>query len=173
MRRNTQEREDSRRQRARLEEALRARGARPTRQRRAIYTALAGRVDHPTAEALHRSVRRLVPGLSLATVYTSLETLSAAGLVGRMVGPDGVVRYDARIDVHDHRRCLRCGAIDDLERPSGSTTLETYDTPGFRATDYHIEIVGYCAACLPGSGAPSTAEQLIRASRTTHGGENR
>jgi Fe2+ or Zn2+ uptake regulation protein len=173
MRRISQETAASRRQRARLEEALRAQGARPTRQRRAIYTALAARVDHPTAESLHRRVRRLVPDLSLATVYTSLETLTAAGLVGRIVGPDGVVRYDARIDVHDHRRCLQCGAIDDLERPAGSRTLETYDTPGFRATDYHIEIVGYCASCLPGGGAPSETGTLIRASRTPHGGENR
>lgn len=140
--------------RSRLDGALRKSGARPTRQRRAIYVALSGRSDHPTAEALHRSVRRRVPGLSLATVYTSLEVMAEAGLVGRIVGPDGVARYDARIDVHDHRRCLRCGAIDDLERPGNSRTLETYETPGFRATDYHIEIVGYCVACLAAGGAP-------------------
>jgi len=173
IRRPQLETDEARRLRARLEDALRARGARPTRQRRAIYAALAGRIDHPTAEALYRSVRRLVPGLSLATVYTSLETLTAAGLVSRIAGPDGVARYDARIDVHDHRRCLGCGAIDDLERPAGSRTLETYDRPDFRATDYHIEIVGYCAACLPGGGASSETGEPIRTSRTTHGGENR
>lgn len=167
------ETEQARRLRSRLEDALRARGARPTRQRRAIYAALAGRIDHPTAETLHRSVRRLVPGLSLATVYTSLETLAAAGLVGRIVGPDGVARYDGRMDVHDHRRCLGCGAIDDLERPAGWSTLETYDTPGFLRTDYHIEIVGYCASCLPGSGASSETEEPIRTYRNPHGGENR
>jgi len=147
--------EEARRQ-SRLDGALRASGARPTRQRRAIYGALAGRSDHPTADALHRTVRRRVPELSLATVYTSLEVMAAAGLVGRIVGPDGVARYDARIDVHDHRRCLRCGVIDDLERPREMRTLESYDTPGFRAMDYHIEIVGYCAACLAAGGAPPT-----------------
>lgn len=145
--------EEARRQ-SLLVVALRASGARPTRQRRAIYGALAGRSDHPTAETLHRSVRRRVPGLSLATVYTSLEVMAGAGLVGRIAGPDGVARYDARIDVHDHRRCLRCGGIEDLERPQDVRTLESYDTPGFRATDYHIEIVGYCAACFPAGGEP-------------------
>src|SRR5262245_53370168 len=99
-----------------LDAALRSRGARPTRQRRAIFAALSGRLDHPTAETLHRAVRRRVPGMSLATVYTTLEVLVDAGLASMVIGPDGVARYDARTDEHDHRRCLGCGRIDDLER---------------------------------------------------------
>jgi Fe2+ or Zn2+ uptake regulation protein len=156
----------------RLDGALRARGARPTRQRRAIYDALAARFDHPTAEALHRFVRRKVPGLSLATVYTSLEVMAEAGLVGRIAGPDGVARYDARMEAHDHRRCLRCGAIEDLERPEGQRPLEMHDTPGFRAMDYHLEIVGYCAPCLAARGAPSSTTDPAGIPRLAPKGES-
>lgn len=137
-----------------LDGALRAHGARPTRQRRAIFVALASRLDHPTAETLHRAVRQRVPGLSLATVYTTLEILVGAGLAGRLVGPDGVARYDARTDGHDHRRCLACGRIDDLDRPAQTDPLPSYASAGFRPIAYRIEVTGYCAGCQSRAGAP-------------------
>lgn len=131
----------------RLVTALRQRGARPTQQRRVVYSAVARRTDHPTAEAIHHDARRRVPGMSLATVYSALDLLSKAGLVRRVAGPDSSARYDARTDAHDHRRCLLCGRIDDLERPGHPVRLEEYQEPRFRAIDYRVEIVGYCADC--------------------------
>jgi Fe2+ or Zn2+ uptake regulation protein len=136
-----------------LDGALRARGARPTRQRRAIFSALSARLDHPTAETLYRSVRRRVPGLSLATVYTTLEVLVEAGLAGRFIGADGVAHYDARTDVHDHRRCLACGRIDDLDRRGGDDLIPLQPTADFRPTGYRIEVTGYCAGCHEPAGA--------------------
>jgi Fur family peroxide stress response transcriptional regulator len=151
-----------------LDGVLRARGERPTRQRRAIYSALIGRGDHPSAEALFRQVRRRVPGMSLATVYTTLDVLVRAGLAGRMTGPDGVTHYDARIDTHDHRRCLGCGRIEDIERPSGSRIRTEIDHgPGFRAVDCRIEVVGYCAACDPAGGARIESGGLVDDRRRT------
>jgi len=136
-----------------LDGALRARGARPTRQRRAIFSALSARLDHPTAETLYRSVRRRVPGLSLATVYTTLEVLVEAGLAGRFIGADGVAHYDARTDAHDHRRCLGCGRIDDLDRRGGDDLIPLQPTADFRPTGYRIEVTGYCAGCHEPAGA--------------------
>jgi Fur family peroxide stress response transcriptional regulator len=137
-----------------LDRVLRARGERATRQRRAIFAALAERADHPTAEALHRQVRPRVPGMSLATIYTALEVLVDAGLACRLAGPDGVAHYDARTDTHDHQRCLGCGRIEDLERPPGRTIrTENYHAPGFRAVDCRLEVVGYCADCDRSPGA--------------------
>ena len=131
----------------RLVSALEKRGARPTQQRRVVYAAVARRTDHPTAEAIHLEARRRVRGMSLATVYSTLDLLSEAGLVRRVPGPDGRARYDARTDAHDHRRCLGCGRIDDLERPGRPIRLEDYRHPGFRVLDYRVELVGYCADC--------------------------
>jgi Fe2+ or Zn2+ uptake regulation protein len=136
-----------------LDGALRARGARPTRQRRAIFSALSGRLDHPTAESLYRSVRRRVPGMALATVYTTLEVLVEAGLAGRFIGADGVAHYDARTDAHDHRRCLGCGRIDDLDRPRHDELIPLQPSADFQPTGYRIEVTGYCAGCLDSAGA--------------------
>jgi Fe2+ or Zn2+ uptake regulation protein len=155
-----------------LDSVLRSRGERATRQRRAVYAALLERTDHPTAEALHRVARRRIPGMSLATVYTSLEVLVNAGLAGRLAGADGASHYDARTDGHDHRRCLGCGRIEDLDRsPHRAPALETCHAPGFRAVDCRLEIVGYCAACDEARGArPSTPAPESSRPRQSPGG---
>lgn len=75
-------------------------GLRCTRQRVAIFEALAATQAHPTAEQLYGSVRESCDGLSLATVYNTLEALCKAGLCRRMAVTHGSVRYDA--DLHSH-----------------------------------------------------------------------
>jgi Fe2+ or Zn2+ uptake regulation protein len=134
-----------------VDTALRSLGGRVTRQRRALYATLAARRDHPTAEALYRDLRRRLPDLSLATVYRTLEVLVRAGLAIRLAHASGVARYDARTDAHDHRRCLACGRVEDLEVPRRPGPPADLHHPSFTVTDYHLELVGYCADC----GAPS------------------
>ena len=134
-----------------LDALLRLKGQRATRQRRAVYAALAGHTDHPTAEELHHEVRRRLSGLSLATVYKNLEVLVRAGAAGRILRADGVWRYDARVDEHDHLRCLGCGRVDDFDRPRRPRRLFEVRGGRFRATGYRLEILGYCGACQAGA----------------------
>lgn len=137
---------------------LRARGGRTTRQRRAIHGALAARHDHPTAEDLHASLKRRLPDLSLATVYRTLDVLVRAGLASRLAQAPGPARYDARVDEHDHTRCLGCGRIDDFDVPRRSDRIADLATAPFSLTGVHLELVGYCAACgLPQRGEGESA----------------
>jgi len=76
-------------------------GLRCTKQRLEIYEALAMTKAHPTAEQLHQLVHERSPGISLATVYNTLEALCNAGLCQKLHGNGtGGARYDA--DVTDH-----------------------------------------------------------------------
>jgi Fe2+ or Zn2+ uptake regulation protein len=50
------------------EAALRARGLRLTGPRRVVLEVLRGTESHPTAEWVHRAVRRRLPRVSLGTV---------------------------------------------------------------------------------------------------------
>jgi Fe2+ or Zn2+ uptake regulation protein len=79
-------------------------GLRCTRQREQIYEALAATRAHPTAEELLHSVRHTEPGLSLATIYNTLEAFTACGLARRIPCPSGSgpCRYDADISDHVH-----------------------------------------------------------------------
>ncbi len=107
-----------------IRHVLASRGLRCTTQRELIYAALMQAHTHPTADELFRAVRPQHPGMSLATVYNTLEALVAAGLVRRLppppnagVGdhgsPRAACRFDA--DTSDHVHLLtRDGRVQDV-----------------------------------------------------------
>ncbi|MBX3363351.1 MAG: transcriptional repressor [Phycisphaeraceae bacterium] len=96
---------------------FRSRDLRCTKQREEIYVALAASKSHPTAEELFTQVRSAEPGLSLATVYNTLETLEQCGLVRKLPSVDGKgpCRFDADVSAHVHL-ALPDGRILDLPR---------------------------------------------------------
>lgn len=85
-----------------IRQAFRDAGLRHTRQREAVYAALAATDAHPTAEELHELVKLDEPGLSLATIYNSLEALSDAGLCRKLPCNGGPTRFDADLSDHVH-----------------------------------------------------------------------
>lgn len=81
-----------------------AHAVRYTRKRAVIYEALASTESHPTVDELFGMVKAVEPGLSLATVYNTLEVLVAGGLCRRLTGlhDAGACRYDADVSPHVH-----------------------------------------------------------------------
>ena len=63
---------------------LRNAGYRVTKQRAAIYEYLLSTDVHPTAETIHHSVRRQLPGISLATVYKAVDSLIDVRQINRI-----------------------------------------------------------------------------------------
>jgi Fur family peroxide stress response transcriptional regulator len=134
-----------------LRRALEGSGQRFTEQRAAVYRFLAGTDVHPTAEEVYRSVRTDLPGISLATVYKSLETLVGCGLAVKLTFADQSSRYDGRTDPHHHARCVACGHVLDLAGDISSNEIEALrrGAETFTVTGYRLELSGYCADCLP------------------------
>ena len=129
--------------------ALTAHGYRLTRQRQIVYDRLASVADHPTAEAVYTAVRTEIPNISLATVYKALESLVASGVAQRLGYGDSSARYDARVDEHQHTRCVGCGEVRDMTVPeSGAALIARLDVPDrFRPTGVRIEVIGTCPDC--------------------------
>lgn len=103
---------------------FRSKRLRLTRQRETLYQALAASTSHPTAEELLQIVRAFDPGLSLATVYNTLEAFSASGLCRRLACArgTGACRYDA--DLHDHVHLVTSdGRVMDLPLDLGEKVL--------------------------------------------------
>ena len=132
-----------------LRRALEASGQRFTEQRAAVYRFLAATDRHPTADEVFLQVRGAVPGISLATVYKSLETLVGCGLAVKLAYADGSARYDGRTDPHHHVRCLACGRVSDIpaRMPEDAVASLSEATEGFRITGYRLELAGYCREC--------------------------
>jgi len=93
------------------------RDLRCTRQRLALYKALAATKSHPTAEQLFRDLLPRSANMSLATVYNSLEALCRAGLVQKLSGSDGSARFDACVENHLHLFNLETGDMRDAPDP--------------------------------------------------------
>lgn len=144
----------------RLRQALQAGGQRFTEQRAAVYRYLAATDVHPTADEVFSAVRRGLPGISLATVYKSLETLVGCGLAVKLTYADESARYDGRTDPHHHARCVSCGAVTDIPGQIPEREIESLRgrAQGFTITGYRLELAGYCSDCLPQGGrAPALA----------------
>jgi len=133
---------------ARFFAAHRETGLPVTTQRRAVFEAILGRRDHPTAEQVYRAVRGELPQISRMTVRRILGTFVSLGLLSKTCHPGSSARFDPKLHQHHHLVCLNCGDILDLE----DARLNQLPWPnvgrhGFQIEDYHIHFRGRCARC--------------------------
>ena len=127
---------------------LRRRGLRVTSQRIVIHRALCSRDQHMTAEQVRERVSDVLPGVSLPTVYATLELLEDLGLVRRFGTGTGAVLFDSRVEPHAHTVCRRCGATADLD---GSALSEhafvRAEETGFVPDHAQLVVWGLCGRC--------------------------
>ena len=90
-------------------------GLKATQQRMVILNSIMQSKKHPSAENIFEEVRMNNPSLSLATIYSTLETLVEKGLVKKVLVKDGVMRYDSHTGSHNHIYCTNTSEIIDFE----------------------------------------------------------
>ena len=121
---------------------------RMTRQRRIILDELAKVRMHPTADEIHRAVRRRLPRVSLGTVYRNLELLSSQGEIGKLDVPGSRMRFDGTPTEHYHVICTRCGRIGDMHMPPRTEmNREAQAETDFRITGHGLTFTGLCPEC--------------------------
>ncbi|MGD9694294.1 MAG: Fur family transcriptional regulator [Thermoleophilia bacterium] len=131
-----------------LAAALRERGGRVTPQRLAIAATLGDLDRHVTAENLYAEVSRRMRGVSLPTVYSTLDLLEELDLVRRVATVGGSVVYDPNVGTHHHLVCRACGAIVDVDaRVDDAALLEAARAMGFAPELAQVAITGLCARC--------------------------
>jgi Fe2+ or Zn2+ uptake regulation protein len=142
----TRERDDAAAE-ERLVAALRERGQRVTSQRLVIHRLLRELDRHVTAEEVLRRAGERLPGMSLPTVYATLDLLADLG-VARRVSVGGPVLYDPRTEDHAHLRCRSCGRVQDLEvAVDAAPALAAARAAGFAPDAAEVVVEGLCADC--------------------------
>ena len=130
-------------------EKLRSFGISPTVQRVAVYDLLHDHPAHQTAEDVYNSLQKTLSTISLATVYNTLNVLTAKGAIWELRIEDGVSRYDANLRSHAHFKCVDCGKVYDLWPPEGEMAVP--EIPGlpenFTVQDVQLVCRGICAGC--------------------------
>jgi Fe2+ or Zn2+ uptake regulation protein len=131
-----------------LSQALRARGGRVTPQRIAIARALRRLDRHVSADEVAGAVARELPGVSVPTVYSTLELLAGLGLARRVTAAPGAVLYDPRIDDHHHLVCTRCRAVEDVDSDVDTgAVLAAAERQGFAPERAELVVSGLCRSC--------------------------
>jgi len=131
-----------------LEQRCQELGLPLTVQRRAILDVLLSRDDHPTADQVAADLGSRIAGISKATVYRTLETLVASGLLLRVCHHGAAARYDIRTDRHHHLVCDVCGQMTDFEEEKlDELPLPSFARAGFRVRDYSVHVRGLCKKC--------------------------
>jgi Fe2+ or Zn2+ uptake regulation protein len=114
-----------------------------------VAEVLTGEHVHLTADAVYSQAQRLLPEISLATVYNTLNELVDMGEVLEISTGDGPKRYDPNTTaVHHHLYCVECGALRDVN-PEGTDrlTLPANQQHGFELLDMDIVFRGRCPDC--------------------------
>ena len=121
---------------------------RMTNQRELILQELQKSRKHLSADELYERVKKIMPRISLATVYRNLETLSEAGVIGKLEISGRQKRFDYDVSNHDHIYCVQCHRVDNIKldrnsvQPPSAASSKGYTIAGFR-----VEFAGLCPAC--------------------------
>jgi Fe2+ or Zn2+ uptake regulation protein len=131
-----------------LSAALRERGQRVTPQRLAIARTIRELDRHATVEQVFGEASKRIPGVSMPTVYATLELLEELDLVRRLATEGGSVVYDPRVEDHHHAVCRACGAIADVDAAvDRADVVASARAAGFAVDGAQVIVRGLCAAC--------------------------
>lgn len=119
-----------------------------SRQRDAILEVLKGTKIHPTADWVYSEVKKVIPNISLGTVYRNLSRLSDENMIVKLMLGTSVEHFDGNPKPHYHVMCTECGAIDDIE----AKPLQELDKWAAKLFDgeihkHSVVFFGRCAEC--------------------------
>ena len=127
---------------------MREKGLKLTRQRLAILDVLIDKnLLHPSARTVYDAAKRRTQGLSLSTVYFTLNELSKHGIVKTLEFDKMENRYEANITEHINLVCKECHGITDYRLPISIDLREVTRKARFWVTDTRLEYYGYCQKC--------------------------
>lgn len=129
--------------------ALQARGFRRTRARQAILAALAASSRHLKVAELHRRARELDSGVSLASVYRTMDLLGQLGLVAAIPTGHRHRHYAPCRAGHGHHLvCSGCGHVVEFTdcRIEG-LARRLARRARFRIESHALEFFGRCQQC--------------------------
>ena len=121
---------------------------RKTVQRQIVLDALIKLNMHPTIEEIYTEIQKEHPSISKATVYRNLHQLAADGIVHKVSLPDGLERYEERIDQHYHFKCKICGGILDVDIGYLTDINDAVKVKyGVLVDDHEVVFSGICSKC--------------------------
>ena len=120
-----------------------------SKQHQVILDTLRSVTTHPTADELYPMVKKVMPSISLGTLYRNLNQLAEEGEILKLEMTGLVRRYDGHTHPHDHFRCTRCDKVYDLDNNNieKKITKKVQESTGHKIHGINIEFYGICESC--------------------------
>lgn len=143
-----------------LASTFRSQGRKITPQRQLLFQLMHDNKAHPTAESLYAMASARMPGISLRTVYQTLNELAEMGELQFIDVGVGATRFDPNVDDHHHVVCDGCGEVRDVH-VKGIAQLKPTGAEEFIISDVGVLFHGTCKKCSthPGRSRKSPALQ--------------
>ncbi len=120
---------------------LKKSGISPSAQRLAVAQFVLSTERHPSADEVLEAVQRRFPLISRATVYNTLNTFVAQGLLRQLTLSEGSVVFDPNLSPHHHFVDDISGAIEDVPWHSIKvSSVEKLD--GYQVREYMVVLKG-------------------------------
>jgi Fe2+ or Zn2+ uptake regulation protein len=139
-----------------LQQALREKGIRLTRQRRVILEVMDNAEQHLDVDQILARAQKIDPDVHLVTVYRTIDLLKKEGLIDELdlLHLRGDRHYYETHGPRDHIHvaCLRCGKVREFESRLYEQLKEQIARDfEMQVTVSRTEVGGICNACLAAS----------------------
>ena len=117
---------------------------RMTKQKKLILEIVNNSYEHLDAKTVYDECMKLLPNISLGTVYRNLNLLVSDKKIKKIKNGD-IFRFDAIRDKHNHLFCIKCGKIIDVYENIVIPNKELFCG---KILDYEINFTGICGECM-------------------------
>lgn len=128
-----------------LKEQLLSKKINPSSSRVNILAYLQSNKTHPTVDRIYMDLREVMPSLSKATVYNTVNLLAEAGLIKTLEINVNESRYDIEVFDHGHFLCCECGEIYNFKLEMED--FQSDDLEGFVLQSKDVYFKGICPKC--------------------------
>ncbi len=119
-----------------------------SKQREAVLGVLSSTKSHPDAAWVYKETRKLIPNISLGTVYRNLSKLQETGEIVSLGVYGGVERFDADVSEHLHFYCKGCQRIFDLSQNQLISVKKIEKQLNAKIHSVTCVFEGKCSDCL-------------------------
>ena len=133
---------------------------RKTKQREVILSVLRGTDTHPSADWVYQEVRKVLPNISLGTIYRNLRILVESGEALELDLGSTSSRFDGNPKNHYHFVCEQCGNVYDLAMPVDyEIDRKAQEASGHKVSSHRLECHGVCRKCNLDNDTPVDAHE--------------
>ena len=129
-------------------EQLHNNGYRVTPQRLAILQILVDEGDHLSPIEVYQKAVKILPGITEATVYRTLNFLTEQGIIMSAHIGNGQLVYEIADHKHHHLICRNCQKTMDIDHEMLEPLYHTLEAKtGFQLDIVHLTFFGLCPEC--------------------------